>query len=90
VHPQICTPRELKEVHFFDDEAAFADGRPDYGRYEALFTCSADAVIRLEATPVYMYWIPAVSRLAAYNPDTKLITILRDPVERAISHLAME
>lgn len=89
-HPQINTPRALKEVHFFDNEDAFAAGRPDYGAYESLFRCDAHATVRMEATPIYMYWLPAVARLAEYNPETKLILILRDPVERAISQWEME
>jgi hypothetical protein len=89
-HRRISTPYALKEVHFFDDEAAFATRRPDYGVYESLFRRDAHAIVRLEATPIYMYWLPAVSRLAEYNPETKLILILRDPVERAISQWAME
>jgi Sulfotransferase domain len=88
-HRQISTPRALKEVHFFDDEAMFA-GRPNYGKYESLFGSDAHAIVRLEATPIYMYWAPVASRLAAYNPETKLIMILRDPVERAISQWEME
>ncbi len=89
-HRQIGTPRALKEVHFFDDDAAFAKGHPDYGAYESIFRCDAHTIVRLEATPIYMYWRPVASRLAAYNPDTKLILILRDPVERAISQWEME
>jgi len=89
-HRQISTPRALKEVHFFDDEAAFATGHPDYAAYESLFRCDTHAIVKMEATPIYMYWLPAVSRLAEYNPETKLILILRDPVERAISQWEME
>jgi len=62
----------------------------DYEAYESLFKCDAHAIVKMEATPVYMYWLPAVSRLAEYNPETKLILILRDPIERAISQWEME
>src|SRR3984957_761696 len=89
-HRQISTPRALKEVHFFDNEAAFAAGRPDYDAYEALFRSDSYTIVKIEATPVYMYWLPAAARLAEYNPDTKLILILRDPVERAVSQWEME
>lgn len=89
-HYQIGTPRGIKETHFFDNEAMFASGVPDHGAYEALFESNANTIIRLEATPIYMYWRPVASRLAAYNPALKLIMILRDPVERAISQWQME
>jgi hypothetical protein len=89
-HRQISIPRALKEVHFFDNDVAFAEGRPDYDAYESLFKCGANTIVRLEATPIYMYWLSVASRLAAYNPEIKLIMMLRDPVERAISQWEME
>jgi hypothetical protein len=89
-HYQIGTPSGIKETHFFDNEALFESGPPDHGAYESLFESNANTIIRLEATPIYMYWRPVASRLAAYNPALKLIMILRDPVERAISQWQME
>ena len=49
------------------------------------------AAIRGEATPIYML-LPDIAReLRRYNPELKqLIVLLRDPVERAISHYYME
>ena len=42
------------------------------------------------ATPIYLF-LPAVAgELKRYNPGLKLIVLLRDPVERAISHFYME
>ncbi len=39
-----------------------------------------------EATPNYMFWPGALERLKKTRPHSKLIAILRNPVERAISH----
>jgi sulfotransferase family protein len=72
-----------KEAHFFDDESVDWD-TPDYARLEALFD-QPDGRLRGDATPVTAYWRPAVRRLARYNPDVKIIQILRDPVTRAFA-----
>ncbi len=43
-----------------------------------------------EITPAYSYWRPAMKRIRKYNPRMKLILLLRNPVDRAYSHWAME
>lgn len=88
-HPEVCMA-DAKEAHFFDNEAAFANGTPDYGAYHSLFAPSMGHRVTGEATPIYMYWKPAAARIAEYNPDMKLIVLLRNPIERAYSHWNME
>jgi hypothetical protein len=82
-HPQIQMARR-KETHFFDDESRNWDA-PDYDKLDAYFAGSDDR-LRGEATPVTLYWRPAIRRVHQYNPDIKLILLLRNPVERAFSH----
>lgn len=79
---------KVKEVHFFDDES-IDWAAPDYGLYHAQFEWERD-VLRGEATPIYLYWPRSLERIATYNPDVRLIVMLRDPVERAWSHWRME
>ena len=90
-HPEVGMA-DPKEAHLFD--------APDYSdgwcpkeideRYRPSFEHCPGATIRGEATPIYMF-LPEVAReLHRYNPDLKLIVLLRDPVERAISHYYME
>ncbi|MGB7755383.1 MAG: hypothetical protein WBL23_04905, partial [Salinisphaera sp.] len=43
-----------------------------------------------EATPIYMYWHDAPRRMWEYNPNMKLIVVLRNPIDRAFSHWNME
>ena len=38
-HPDLCLA-DKKEVHFFDDETVFCNGKPDYARYHSLFSPS--------------------------------------------------
>lgn len=80
---------KIKEVHFFDDETVDWSS-PDYGPYHAQFDTAGSAPLRGEATPIYLYWPQSLERIAAYNPDIRLIVMLRDPVERAWSHWRME
>lgn len=77
----------VKETHFFDDEGVDW-AAPDYGAYHALFDDRPG--LRGEATPIYAYWPCSLERIAAYNPQIRLILMLRDPVERAFSHWKME
>src|SRR5690606_2300359 len=69
---------------------AFGGTSISYAGYEALFGRRAEAPVRLEATPIYMYWRAAPERIAAYNASMKLILILRNPAERAVSQWEME
>jgi hypothetical protein len=88
-HPEICMA-DRKEVHFFDNEVFFRDNRPDYSKYHSCFSPAASHRVVGEATPIYMYWWDAPRRIWQYNPDMKLIVVLRNPVDRAYSHWNME
>ncbi|WP_148894257.1 sulfotransferase domain-containing protein [Geothermobacter ehrlichii] len=90
-HPDICMA-PCKEVHFFD--------RPDYEHlagqgeldrtYRKAFPNYEGQVVVGEATPIYIYWPWAPERIFRYNPNMKILIILRSPMERAISHYHME
>ena len=88
-HPRIQMPR-VKEVHFFDRDEHFREGNPDYGRLHAHFDFAIPGITRGEATPVYMYWQDSPARIWAYNPDIRLVVVLRNPIERARSQWQME
>lgn len=88
-HRDILMPSQ-KELHFFDDDARFTEGEPDYTVYHALFPNPEPGKVRGESTPVYMYWPGVPERIHRYNPAIRLITILRNPIERAYSHWQME
>lgn len=88
-HPQICMANQ-KEVHFFDNESFFSDTKPDYSIYHSFFSPSKSTQLIGESTPIYMYWNDAPRRIWEYNPEMKIIIILRNPIERAYSHWNME
>ena len=83
-HPEIGLSKS-KEVHFFDDEASVDWSRPRYDRYHRNFSIDRRSRVFGEATPIYIYWPGSLERIRAYNPNTKLILLFRDPIERAYS-----
>ncbi len=87
LHKQIAMA-EVKETHFFDNEDNFIDS-VDYSRYHRFFTMDSGKK-KGEATPIYTYWYTAPQRIWQYNPEMKLIIVLRNPVDRAYSHWNME
>ena len=84
-HPEICWATK-REVHFFDREKYFRGARPRYSAYHSFFEPQAGHQVLGESTPIYMYWYDAPKRIWQYNPEMKLILILRSPIERAYSH----
>ena len=83
-HPQVASPLR-KEVHYFD---FFHDRGPDW--YRAHFPRRRARPVAFEASPYYLAHPLAPARAAAFDPALKLLAILRDPVERALSHHAHE
>ena len=77
-----------KEAHFFDNEDNFKD-KVNYHNYHQFFT-DDESKVKGECTPIYMYWSSSISRIFEYNTQIKIITILRNPIDRAFSHWNME
>lgn len=75
----------LKEIHYFDREVAY----PDHMWYGSHFVDAGNRICG-EATPAYCFWPGAIERIVEALPEVKVVMLLRDPVERAISHHAME
>ena len=82
-HPQIFMSRK-KELNFFVQEDNWAQG-VDW--YRSQFTGTAK--IYGEASPHYTnypFYSGVAERMAAVVPEAQLIYLLRDPVERTLSH----
>ena len=88
-HPKIHLP-EKKELHFFDDENQASWPQPDLNALHCHFQAAEPNQLWGEATPISVYWDPAAERIWRYNAAMRLIVILRNPIERAYSHWAME
>lgn len=82
-HPSVIAPA-VKEHHFFDDDARYAQGFRSYQRGFPL-VAEARGRITFEATPSYLFIEPAAERIHRHLPHVRLIAVLRDPVRRAFS-----
>lgn len=94
-HPAIFKAVLHKGVHYFDTD--YHRGMAWYrGHFPLQRTARAVAEregiepITFESSPYYMYHPLAVQRIAADLPDVKIISLVRDPVERAYSQHAHE
>ena len=94
-HPHISMP-DAKEMHFFN-RTAWADfhlplwRRRKLALYHRRFPHFPDPSFTYgEATPHYMTWNVALDRIRTYNPNARIIALLRHPVDRAYSHWNME
>lgn len=83
-HPQILKAAR-KEVHFFDQY--YGNGHHWY--LDQFPDCLPDQITG-EASPFYMAHPLAAARIAEHCPETKLIVLLRNPADRAISHYHQE
>ncbi len=95
-HPQIFMPR--KEPDFFalegekleypgpDETFKIQKQTTHIDSYRHLFNSVTNEIAIGEVSPIYLYTEKAPLRIKHYIPETKLIAILRDPVERAFSH----
>ena len=86
-HPNIALPRD-QALHFFDKEEHFKE-EPDYEILHGNFDPGWRWRIAGEVTADYVYYTPAMERMARYNPAMKLIISLRNPTSRAFSHWNM-
>ncbi len=89
-HPLII-PSWKKEVHFFDNN--FHKGFTFYKSFfptkiykNILRRIYKKRVITGEASPYYIFHPHAYKRIHSLLPNIKLILLLRNPVERALSH----
>jgi hypothetical protein len=83
-HPQLELPPR-KELHYFDNDELNWE-HPDYELLHARFPSrNEQGGIRGDATPSYTYWPECLARIRTYNPDAKLIVLLRHPAFRAFS-----
>jgi hypothetical protein len=89
-HPQV---REsvLKEVHYFDGGLdagvdTYALGESWYRAHFPLGRDMAPGQKAFEASPLYLVHPLAAERIAGLLPRVKLVAILRNPTDRALSH----
>jgi hypothetical protein len=83
-HPDIFIPK-IKEVHFFGRDLHFSKGAlRDPEAYAALFA-DATQPRRGEASVWYLFSKTAAAEIHAYNPEAKIIIMLRHPADMLYS-----
>lgn len=79
-HPAIV-PARKKEIHYFSQFY-----RKGLSWYLEHFPLRESSRLSGEASPFYLFHPQSARRIAETFPEIRIIIILRDPVERAISH----
>ncbi len=83
-HPEVFVP-DIKEVHFFGSDLNFSKGAlRDPDAYLALFQGATEPRLG-EASVWYLYSRTAAREIYTFNPDAKIIVMLRNPVEMLYS-----
>lgn len=86
-HPEVCAPVSTrKELHYFDRFHSSVFTAADAAAYGEYFP-RPEGLLTGEWSPSYLFspWAPAM--LAAAARDTRVLVLLRDPVERYLSGL---
>lgn len=89
-HPQIRAS-DPKEVHYFDGglkvgQDSYTRGEGWYRSHFPLLSDVAPGEKVFEASPLYLLHPLVPARVASVVPHAKLIAVLRNPVDRALSH----
>ena len=99
-HPEIYMS-DIKEPHFFSevDNVLYEESSEkkkkhtslvkDISQYNQLFEAGAMHVYRGESSPSYLWDQNASQKIYEYNPQSKIIIMLRNPIRRAFSHFQM-
>ncbi len=83
-HPAIFLP-ERKEPYFFSTDLNIQGRVSTLEEYRELFASAPAHSVIGEASPLYTYSKVAVRHIMQHNPDSKIIVMLRYPVDAAYS-----
>lgn len=59
-------------------------------QYQKLYSLNSGEPYLLDASTAYMHAPRALNNIRDYNPNAKILVILRDPLQRAFSHYKMD
>ena len=95
-HPEILMS-SAKEPDYFSDKEILDQGLY-YGKsridslikYNNLFSKRDNEKFLGDASVSYLFYPEVSNRIKEYNPESKIIIMLRDPIHRAFSHYLMD
>ncbi|MES9929263.1 MAG: sulfotransferase [Candidatus Thiodiazotropha sp. 6PDIVS] len=82
----------LKEPHYFSQLKSYRKHIrhiSDYQNYLNLYKSSIDEKYLVDGSVSYLTTPNVANKIFKHNPDSKIIILLRDPVQRAFSHYLM-
>ncbi len=95
LHPEIFMP-DIKEPNFFSSDELLADQLyyrekiiSSLQEYEKLYSVAGNK-IKGDASVSYLFYPLTAEKIKQYNPESRIIIILRHPIERAVSHYQMD
>ena len=92
-HPDVCMS-EIKEPNYFTAQEVvklYYDVSPVNSEdwYHSIFTKPTRKVIG-EGSVSYLFYPEVAQKIYEYNPEARIIIVLRNPVQRAFSHYLMD
>ena len=95
-HRDICMSSDKEPNYFSDEELQQQDMY--YGKsrvetidiYHSLFDKHLESKVKGEASVSYLFYKKVPKKIKEYNPDAKIIIMLRNPCHRAFSHYLMD
>lgn len=82
-HPDVCAPMSVKDYAFFTRDDFFEKGLEHLSSfYEGEYNNEG---IVLQGSVHYIFFEKALKRIYDFNPNSKFILVLRNPIERALS-----
>ena len=95
-HPEISMSSQ-KEPDYFSDADIQNEGMY-YGKnridtikkYHSLFDNNSESKLKGEASVSYLFYKNIPQKIKTYNTDSKIIIMLRNPIDRAFSHYLMD
>lgn len=95
-HHRVCMCA-IKEPNYFSGGNILADRLyykepviSDEAQYEALFKAGPEQDLIGEASVSYLYYPGTAAKIRLYNPEARILILLRNPAERAFSHYLMD
>ena len=88
MHPSIFGSSKVKEPHNYSFDQRYKDRfRVEYKHsYRNLFADSTNEIYFMDASTTYLISNRSPQRMSADNPDSKIVVLARDPIERVFSH----